>query len=90
MGKWLVVLAWPAISKILGAVGIGTLTFLCMEAMLRNAIAQAQQSMVGLAPDVMALLSMAGFVTALSIATGAMITSLTLIVMKRFTLRTGT
>lgn len=89
MGKWLVGLAWPAISKILGALGIGTLTFLGMEAMLRNAIAHAQQSMVGLAPDVMALLSMAGFVTALSIATGAMITSLTLIVMKRFTLRTG-
>lgn len=89
MGKWLVSLAWPAISKILGALGIGTLTFLGMEAMLRNAIAQAQQSMAGLAPDIIALLSMAGFVTALSIATGAMITSLTLVVMKRFTLRTG-
>lgn len=89
MGKWLVGLAWPAISRILGALGIGTVTFLGMDALLDSAIAQAQQSLGGLTPDIVALLSMAGFITALSIMSGAMVTSLTLIAMKRFTLRTG-
>ena len=90
MGKWLVGLAWPAISRILGALGIGTVTFLGMDALLDSAISQAQSSLGGLAPDIVALLSMAGFITALSIMSGAMVTSLTLIAMKRFTLRTGT
>lgn len=90
MGKWLVGLAWPAISRILGALGIGTVTFLGMDALLDSAISQAQQSLGGLAPDIVALLSMAGFITALSIMSGAMVTSLALIAMRRFTLRTGT
>lgn len=90
MGKWLVSLAWPAISRILGALGIGTITFIGMDQMLRSAITQAQQSLGGLAPDIVALLSMAGFVTALSIGSGAMVTSLALIAMKRFRLRVGT
>jgi len=89
MGKWLVGLAWPAISRILGALGIGTVTFLGMDALLDSAIAQAQSSLGGLTPDIVALLSMAGFITALSIISGAMVTSLSLIAMKRFTLRTG-
>jgi hypothetical protein len=90
MGKWLVGLAWPAISRILGALGIGTVTYLGIEALVDSAISQAQSSLTGMAPDIIALLSMAGFVTSLSIMSGAMVTSLTLVAMKRFSLRIGT
>ncbi len=53
MGKWLVSLAWPAISRILGALGYRNhYSFIGMEQMLRSAITQAQQSLGGLAPDI--------------------------------------
>lgn len=90
MGKWLVGLAWPAISRILGALGIGTVTFLGLDALLSSAVSQAQASIQGLAPDVLALLSMAGFLQAFSITSGAMVTCLGLIALKRFRLSTGT
>lgn len=89
VGKWLVGLAWPAISRIMAALGLGTVTYIGLESALRSAITQAQSSLSGLAPDIMALLSMAGFVTALSVISGAAITSLAFVVLKRFSFRTG-
>lgn len=90
LGKWLVSLAWPAVSRILAALGIGTLTFTGMDSMLQNAIAQAQGQFSNLAPEVLAILSIGGAVTAMSIITGGMTASLLLVVMKRFSLKSGT
>lgn len=90
MGKWLVGLAWPAISRILTALGLGTVTFVGMDAMLQNAISQSQSSFAGLAPEVLAILSISGCISAIGIFAGALTACLMLAVLKRFSFGSGT
>lgn len=90
MGKWLVGLAWPAISRILTSLGLGTVTFVGMDAMLQSAISSSQSSMAGLSPEILAIMSISGFITAMGILAGALTASLMLVALKRFAFGTGT
>lgn len=90
MGKWLVGLAWPAISRILTSLGLGTVTFVGMDAMLQSAISSSQSSLAGLSPEILAIMSISGFITAMGILAGALTASLMLVALKRFSFGTGT
>lgn len=90
MGKWLVGLAWPAISRILTSLGLGTVTFLGLDAMLQNAISQSQSSFSGLSSEIMAFMSISGVITALGINAGALAACLAMVALKRFSFGSGT
>lgn len=73
--------------RVLLALGIGTVTYTGLSALLSSLLSQAKASMQGMAPDVASMVAMAGGFEAMSIMAGGMVTALTFAVLKRFALK---
>lgn len=88
LGQWLGDISWPLVSKILAALGIGTVTYAGLDAAMTAALDVARNSLSGLTPDVMGVLALAGVFDAMGIIAGGMMTAVTFATLKRFALHT--
>ena len=86
MGTWLAALAWPMVSRVLAALGIGTVTYVGLSAAINGALSASKAALGTLGAEVTNLMAMAGFFQAMSIIAGGMIAGITLIALKKFTL----
>lgn len=87
IAAWLGALAWPLVSRVILAMGLGTVTYLGLSAAVNGALSAAKGVLGGLSADVAGLLALAGFFEALSIGAGAIVASIAFSVAKKFTLR---
>lgn len=87
IAAWIGALAWPLVSRVLLALGIGTVTYLGVSAAVNGALGAAKGALGGLGSDLAGLLALSGFFEALSIGAGAIIATIAFSVAKKFTLR---
>lgn len=87
IAAWLGALAWPLVSRVLLALGLGTVTYIGLSAAVNGALSAAKGVMGVLASEVAGILALAGFFEALSITAGAIIATIAFSVAKKFTLR---
>lgn len=88
ISQWLIDISWPVVSRILAALGLGTVTYTGAEAALSGALDSAKASIVGLPSEVMQILAMSGFFEVMSITAGGLVSGLAWMVLKRFALQT--
>lgn len=84
---WLMSLAAPVAGRVLLSLGVGTITFVGLQAALNAALSQAKSAASGLSGDVMALVAISGGFVAMSVIAGGAVTAVSMIVLKRFALR---
>lgn len=87
MGTWLAALAWPVVSRVLAALGIGTVTYLGLTAAINGALSSAKAAIGTLGAEVTQLMAMAGFFQAMAIIAGGMLAGITLMTLKKFSLK---
>ena len=88
LSKWLMDISWPIVSRVLAALGLGTVTYTGADTALNTALASAKASVAGLPSEVMQILAMAGFFEVMSITAGGLVSGLAWMVLKRFALQT--
>lgn len=88
IAEWLAKISWPLVSRVLAAMGAGTVTYTGADSALSTALAQAKTAFVGMTADILAILSIAGFFDAMSIMSGGIVSGLAWMVMKRFAMQT--
>ena len=84
MGTWLVGLAGPIITRMLLAIGVGTVTYAGLSAAIGAAISAAKTAYGGMTGDVASIVALSGFGDALGIIAGAIVTSVSLVALKKF------
>lgn len=89
LARWLTDISWPIVSRVLSALGVGTVTYSGLNTAMDNVIASAQSAVQGLLPVVVQLAARAGFFDYMSITSGGLTTGLTWMVLKHFALKTG-
>lgn len=89
LSKWLYDLSWPLVSRVLAALGLGTLTFTGMSAGVTAFLDQAKGMFAGMAGEVLQIIAMSGFFDAMSITSGGLISGMAFMAMKRFALQTS-
>jgi hypothetical protein len=91
LSKWLYDLSWPIVSRVLAALGLGTLTYTGVDTALTGVLGSAKNAFQGLASEVVQIVAMGGFFEAMAISSGGIISGLAWMVLKRFALSaTGT
>lgn len=88
IADWLAKITWPLVSRVMAALGVGTVTYTGASTALGAAFQHAKDAFSGLAGDVAALLAMGGFFDFMAITSGGILSGLTWMVMKRFALQT--
>ncbi len=88
MAKWLSDISWPLVSRVLVALGFGTVTYTGADTALQSALGAAKAAVGGIAVDVAQLLALAGFFDFMAITSGGIVSGLAWIVLKRFALQT--
>lgn len=89
MGGWLARIIWPLASKVLVGLGLGTVTFVGLQAALNAALGVAKTALSGIGGDLLQILAMAGLFQAFAIVAGGLIASVAFIALKRFSFQTG-
>lgn len=87
IAAWLGTLAWPLVSRVLMALGVGTVTYLGLDAAVNLALTSAKTALGGMGADVAGLIALSGFFEAMSITAGGLVASLAFSVVKRFSLQ---
>lgn len=90
LADWLMKISWPVVSRVLAALGVGTVTYTGASEAAGSAVAAAKSAFTGLAGDVVQIIAMTGFFDAMAIAAGSLFASLAWMVLKRFALQVGT
>lgn len=88
--KWLTDLSWPIVSRVLTALGFGTVTYTGASAALDGVLNAAKDAALGLTGGAVQILAMAGLFDYMAITAGGIVASLTWLVLKRFALQAGT
>lgn len=88
LSKWLYDLSWPIVSRVMAALGLGTLTYTGVDAALTGVLDNAKTAFSGMSGDVVQIVSMFGFFDAMAITSGGIISGLAWMVLKRFALQT--
>ena len=89
IADWLASITWPLVSRALGALGMGTVTYVGVNGAISGAFQAAKDAFSGLAADVFSLLAMAGFFDFMAITSGGVISGISWLVLKRFALNTS-
>jgi Protein of unknown function (DUF2523) len=89
IAKWLADISWPIVSRVLTAMGVGTVTYTGLNTAVDGVIASAQSALTGMLPVVVQIAARAGFFDYLSITSGGLVSGLTWMVLKNFALKTG-
>lgn len=88
--KWLTDLSWPLVSRVLAALGMGTVTYVGADSALQGALGSIKAAVSGVAGEVLQILAISGMFDALAITSGGLVSGLAWMVMKRFALQVGT
>lgn len=88
IAEWLAKISWPLVSRVLGSLGVGTVTYAGADTALTSALGAAKAAFTGMTSDILQILAMAGFFDAMSIMSGGIVSGLAWMVMKRFALQT--
>jgi Protein of unknown function (DUF2523) len=88
LSKWLYDISWPIVSRVLAALGLGTITYTGADTALTAAMSAAKATLTGIIPEVLQILAMSGFFEAMAISAGGLISGLAWMVLKRFALST--
>ena len=88
LAKWFYDLSWPIVSRVLSALGIGTVTYTGAEAAISAGLQSAKGAFAGVASEVFQLIAMSGFFEAMAISAGGIMSGLAWMVLKRFALQT--
>lgn len=89
LAEWLVALAGPLATRVLAALGIGTLTYAGVDVALSGALGAARSALAGMGADIAGILALAGLFDALAIVAGGYTAALTLQTLTRFAVHTG-
>jgi len=89
IAAWLAAIAWPLVSRVLVAMGIGTLAYTGASAALSSALTAAKAAFAGTAGPLLQLLTMCGLFDYASIVSGALVSGLAFMTLKKFALLTG-
>lgn len=87
IAAWLASITWPIVSRVLAALGLGTVTFTGASTALTSALGTAKTAFTGLGGDVLQIMAMTGFFDAMAITSGGLVSALAWMVMKRFALQ---
>lgn len=90
IAQWLASITWPIFSRVLAALGIGTVTYTGAQTALQSALSAAKAGFQGIASEVLQIIAMAGFFDAMSITSGGLVSGLAWLVLKKFALQSGT
>lgn len=90
IADWIARISWPLVSRVLSALGVGTVTYVGADSALTGALNAAKSAFVGMTAEILQLLAMAGMFDAMAIMSGGIVSGLSWMVMKRFALQTGT
>lgn len=82
-------IAWPLVSRVLVALGIGIVTYAGMDVALTAALDASKAAMGGLPANAAAILAMAGVFQAMGIIAGGLVAGVALMVTTRFALRSA-
>ncbi len=85
---WLASVSWPIVSRVLAALGFGTVTYTGMNAAVTAYLGQMKGLFGGLASEVLNLFAMAGGFEVLSITSGGIVSGMAFMVLKKFALQT--
>lgn len=86
--NWLASISWPIVSRVLAALGMGTVTYTGLTTAVTSYFDLAKASLQGMSGTVLQLLAMAGVFDFLAITSGGVISGLTFMVLKKFALQT--
>ena len=86
MTGWVLSLVEPIVGRILTALGVGVVSYAALSTVLNQALGAAKSAMGGLSGDALGLVQLAGVPDAMSIIAGALMTRVSLMVLKRFEL----
>ena len=86
---WIMGLAASLGARVLLSLGFGIISYVGLSAALSAALNAAKSSLGGMLPEVAQIFALAGGFTAMSILAGGAIASLSMVIMKRLALRTG-
>lgn len=89
IAQWLASITWPLVTRVMVALGVGTVTYTGADTALTSALNAAKTGFVGMSSDILQLLAMAGFFEAMSIMSGGIISGLSWLVLKKFALQTS-
>lgn len=87
IAAWLGALAWPLVSRVIMALGIGTVTYVGLNAAITGALGAAKGALGGLGGELGGLIALSGFFEAMSITAGAAVACIAFTAAKKFTLR---
>ncbi|MCY1218963.1 hypothetical protein D3C86_2051900 [compost metagenome] len=90
IAAWIARISWPIVTRVLSAMGVGTITYVGANTALQQGLQAAKTAFAGLAGDVAQLLAMAGFFDFMSITSGGIMSGLAWMVLKRFAIQSGT
>ena len=90
IASWLASITWPIFSRVLAALGVGTVTYTGAQSALEMALSSAKTAFVGIGSEVLQIIAMSGFFDAMSITSGGIMSGLAWLVLKKFALQSGT
>lgn len=90
IAQWLGSITWPLVSKVLSALGLGTVTYVGANTALQSALTAAKAGFTGMTADILAVLAISGFFDAMAIMSGGLVSGLSWLVLKKFALQSGT
>lgn len=88
IGTWLASITWPLVSRVLTAIGLGSVTYVGADSALTSALEAAKAGFSGMTADILSILVIAGFFDAMSIMSGGLVSGLAWMAMKKFALQT--
>ena len=86
LGAWLMGLAGPVAKKVLSALGFGVITYVGFEAGLNQLLGLAKSQWASGDAAVLGLLNLAGAGTAMAIISGALVSRLAMVALKKLDL----
>jgi hypothetical protein len=90
VSDWLVSITAPMVTRVLAALGLGTVTYTGASAALSSALSAAKVAFTGMTGEVLQILAMTGFFDAAAITAGGITGALGWMILKHFALQSGT
>ena len=90
LAKWLSDVSWPIVSRVLVAMGFGTVTYNGLSTAFDGVVDAAKTAVGGLLPTIAQLFALGGFFDHMAITAGGVISGLGYLVLKHFALKAGT
>lgn len=84
LAGWLAAIAWPLVTRVMVAMGVGVVTYQGADVVLDNALSAAKVAVGGIIPAVAQVLALGGVFDYMAITSGSLVGGLAWMTMKRF------